>query len=155
MPFRHIYTKWLSLLIAATDSFYGGWIVTYFVSLNWFQVDFSTTINERRYPYLIFHPATGWSTSHNDAFFNVTYCLWKSSESQFIRRKSYCTDIVESAVLNGKASLAERFAEIDIIQVRQAHTEAQKSAQRYPKRMAEVFKIPHLPRKMAAITPKG
>ena len=57
-------------------------------------------------------------------------------------------------VLNGKAGLAERFAEIDIIQVRQAHTEAQKSAQRYPKRMAEVFKIPHLPRKMLAITPK-
>ena len=57
-------------------------------------------------------------------------------------------------VLNGKASLAERFAEIDIIQVRQAHTEAQKSAQRYPKRMAKVFKIPHLPRKMVEITPK-
>ena len=57
-------------------------------------------------------------------------------------------------VLNGKASLAERFAEIDIIQVRQAHTKAQKSAQRYPKRMAEVFKIPHLPRKMLEVTPK-
>jgi hypothetical protein len=57
-------------------------------------------------------------------------------------------------ILNGKANLAERFAEIDIIQVRQAYTEAQKSTQRYPKRMAEVFKIPHLPRKMVAITPK-
>jgi len=57
-------------------------------------------------------------------------------------------------VLNGKASLAERFAGIDIIQVRQAHTKAQKSAQRYPKRMAEVFKIPHLPRKMLEVTPK-
>jgi len=57
-------------------------------------------------------------------------------------------------VLNGKASLAERFAAIDIIQVRKAHTEAQQSTQRYPKRMAEVFKIPHLPRKMVEITPK-
>jgi hypothetical protein len=57
-------------------------------------------------------------------------------------------------VLNGKASLAERFAEIDIIQVRKAHTEAQKSTQRYPGKMAEVFKIPHLPRKLVETTKK-
>jgi hypothetical protein len=57
-------------------------------------------------------------------------------------------------ILNGKASLAERFAEIDIVHVRQAHTEAQKSTQRYPKRMAKVFKIPHLPRKLVETMPK-
>ena len=51
-------------------------------------------------------------------------------------------------ILNGKASLAERFAEIDISQVRQAHTAAQTSTQRYPRKMAEVFKIPHLPGKL-------
>jgi len=51
-------------------------------------------------------------------------------------------------ILNGKANLAERFAEIDIAQVRKAHTEAQISTQRYPKRMAEIFKIHHLPRKL-------
>jgi len=51
-------------------------------------------------------------------------------------------------ILNGKANLAERFAEIDIVQVRKAHAEAQKSTQRYPRRMAEVFKIPHLPREL-------
>ena len=57
-------------------------------------------------------------------------------------------------ILNGKVSLAERFAEIDIIQVRKAHTEAQISTQRYPRRMAEVFKIPHLPRKLVKTMPK-
>ena len=51
-------------------------------------------------------------------------------------------------VLNGKATLAERFAEIDIIQVRKVLSEAQESTQRYPKRMSEVFKIPHLPGKL-------
>jgi len=56
--------------------------------------------------------------------------------------------------LNGKASLAELFAQIDIIQVRKTFAEAQKSTQRYPKRMAEVFKIPHLPRKLVKTTPK-
>ena len=57
-------------------------------------------------------------------------------------------------ILNGKASLAERFAQIDIIQVRKAFAEAQKSTQRYPKQMAEVFKIPHLPRKLVETTKK-
>jgi hypothetical protein len=49
-------------------------------------------------------------------------------------------------ILNGKASLAERFAAIDIVQVRKAFAEVQKVTQQYPKRMAEVFKIPHLPK---------
>ena len=57
-------------------------------------------------------------------------------------------------ILNGKASLAERFAEIDIVQVRKAFTEAQKVTQKYPKRMAEVFKIPHLPKRLFEIPPK-
>jgi len=57
-------------------------------------------------------------------------------------------------ILNGKANPAERFAEIDIAQVRKAHAEAQKSTQRYPKRMAEIFKIPHLPRKLLETMPK-
>jgi hypothetical protein len=57
-------------------------------------------------------------------------------------------------ILNGKASLAERFAEIDISQVRQAHTEAQTSTQRYPRKMAKVFKIPHLPGKLLETMPE-
>ncbi len=57
-------------------------------------------------------------------------------------------------ILNGKATLAERFAEIDIVQVRKAFAEEQKVTQKYPKRMAEVFKIPHLPRRLGKITPK-
>ncbi len=57
-------------------------------------------------------------------------------------------------VLNGKTSLAERFAEIDSVQVREVFAQAQKLTQRYPKRMAEVFKIPHLPQKLLAMTKK-
>ena len=57
-------------------------------------------------------------------------------------------------VLNGKATLAERFAEIDILQVRKAFAEEQKITQQSPKGMAEVFKIPHLPRRLGKITPK-
>jgi hypothetical protein len=43
-------------------------------------------------------------------------------------------------ILNGKASLAERFAKIDIVQVRKVFAEAQQVTQKYPKRMAELFK---------------
>ncbi len=57
-------------------------------------------------------------------------------------------------ILNGKANLAARFAQIDIDQVRNAHTDAQKSVQRYPKRMAELFKIPHLPKKLVNTSTK-
>ena len=57
-------------------------------------------------------------------------------------------------ILKGKTSLAQRFAEIDIIEVRKAHAEAQKSTQRYPRRMAEVFRIAHLPKKLLETTPK-
>ncbi|MCP4398651.1 MAG: hypothetical protein GY801_15305, partial [bacterium] len=46
------------------------------------------------------------------------------------------------------ASLAERFAEIDIVRVRKVFAEAQKVTQKYPKRMADVFKIPHLPKRL-------
>ena len=58
-------------------------------------------------------------------------------------------------ILNDKASLAERFAEIDSIQVRKAHTEAQKSTQRYPRQMAKVFKISNLPGKLVKTMPKS
>ena len=57
-------------------------------------------------------------------------------------------------ILNGKATLAERFAEIDIVQVRKAFAEEHRATQHTPKGMAEVFKIPHLPRRLSKITPK-
>jgi hypothetical protein len=57
-------------------------------------------------------------------------------------------------ILNGKANLAERFAEINIVQVRKAFAEAQKVTQKYPKRMAEVFNIPHLPERLLETPPK-
>jgi hypothetical protein len=57
-------------------------------------------------------------------------------------------------ILDGKPNLAERFANIDIVQVRKVFAQAQKSTQRYPKRMAELFKIPHLPRKLVVTAEK-
>ncbi len=57
-------------------------------------------------------------------------------------------------ILNGKATLAECFAEIDVVQVRKALAEEQTVTRRYPKRMAKVFKIPNLPNKLAKISPQ-
>lgn len=56
-------------------------------------------------------------------------------------------------ILNGKGTLAERFAEIEIVKVRKAFAEEQKVMQQYPKRMAEIFKIPHLPDQLRKFTP--
>jgi len=47
-------------------------------------------------------------------------------------------------ILNGHADLADRFAEVDIKQVRQALTEEQLTTRSYPKRMRKLFKIPDL-----------
>jgi len=57
-------------------------------------------------------------------------------------------------ILNGKATLAERFAEVDVDQVRKLFAEEQKVARKYPKRMGEVFKISHLPTRLGMIQPK-
>ncbi len=57
-------------------------------------------------------------------------------------------------LLNGKASLAERFSETDIVQVRNAFAETQEETQRYPRRMAKLFRIPHLPEQLTKIPPK-
>ena len=57
-------------------------------------------------------------------------------------------------ILNGKATLAERFAEIDIVQVRKLFAEEQQVTQKYPKRMTEVFKITHFPKRLGMILPK-
>ena len=56
-------------------------------------------------------------------------------------------------LLNGKASLAERFSEIDIVQVRNAFAETQEETQRYPRRMAKVFRIPHFPEQLTKNPP--
>ncbi len=57
-------------------------------------------------------------------------------------------------ILNGKATLAERFAEIDIDQVRKVFAEEKKVSKKYPKRMGKVFKITHLPRRLSMTQPK-
>jgi hypothetical protein len=57
-------------------------------------------------------------------------------------------------ISNGKASIAERFAETDIVQVRKVFAEAQIVTQKYPKRMAEVFKVPNLPKRLLDTTPE-
>ena len=49
-------------------------------------------------------------------------------------------------ILNGKISLAQRFAEIDIKQVREALKKEQDFERKYPKQMAKIFKLPDLPK---------
>jgi hypothetical protein len=56
-------------------------------------------------------------------------------------------------ILNGKATLAERFAEVDIDQVRKNFAEEKKVTKKYPKRMGKVFKITHLPRRLGMAMP--
>ena len=57
-------------------------------------------------------------------------------------------------ILNGKATLAERFAEVNIDQVRKIFAEEKKDTKKYPKRMGKVFKITHLPKRLDMIQPK-
>ena len=57
-------------------------------------------------------------------------------------------------ILNGQATLAERFAEVDVDQVRKLFAEENKVTKKYPKRMGEVFKISHLPRRLGITQPK-
>jgi len=54
-------------------------------------------------------------------------------------------------LLKGKETIAERFAEIDIQQVRKEEKENERHWRKYPKRMCKLFKIPHLPQKMLKI----
>ena len=54
-------------------------------------------------------------------------------------------------LLKGKETLACRFAEIDIQQVRKEEKENERRWRKYPKRMCKLFKIPHLPQKMLKI----
>lgn len=51
-------------------------------------------------------------------------------------------------LLKGKKDLVQRFAEIDSKQVQAAEKENQARWQKYPKRMARLFKIQHLPQKL-------
>lgn len=52
-------------------------------------------------------------------------------------------------LLKGKKSLAARFADLDILLVRQEERENAQRWGKYPKRMAKLFRIPHLPEKLA------
>ena len=54
-------------------------------------------------------------------------------------------------LLKGKETLASRFAEIDILQVRKEEKENERRWRKYPNRMCKLFKIPHLPQKMSKI----
>ena len=56
-----------------------------------------------------------------------------------------------SILLKGKDSLASRFAEIDIQQVRQEEKQNERRWRKYPKRMCRLFKIPDLPQRMMKI----
>jgi hypothetical protein len=51
-------------------------------------------------------------------------------------------------LLNGKATLAARFADIDIQQVREEEQANSKRFRKYPKNMRRLFRVSHLPRKI-------
>ena len=51
-------------------------------------------------------------------------------------------------LLDGKSSLAERFVDIDIKLIHQQEKENKARWQKYPKRMARLFKIQNLPQKL-------
>jgi hypothetical protein len=55
---------------------------------------------------------------------------------------------------NVKATLGERLAKIDILQVHKAFAEEQKITQQSQKVNAEVSKMPRLPRRLGKITPR-
>ena len=57
-------------------------------------------------------------------------------------------------ILNGRNNLLERFAEIDINQVRAKITSEKQKIQKYPEGMAKIFKIPHLPNRLLVRKPK-
>ncbi|MCP4283425.1 MAG: hypothetical protein GY792_03085 [Gammaproteobacteria bacterium] len=88
--------------------------------------------------------------SGNHALSNV----FKSMLAQTPLIKNLTNPQYMELILNGKATLAERFAEIDVVQVRKALAEEQTVTRRYPKRMAKVFKIPNLPNKLVKISPQ-
>ena len=51
-------------------------------------------------------------------------------------------------LLNGKATLAARFADIDIRQVREEEQANNNRFRKYPENMRRLFRVPHLPRKI-------
>ncbi|HDH06369.1 MAG TPA: hypothetical protein ENH01_11815, partial [Nitrospirae bacterium] len=55
-------------------------------------------------------------------------------------------------ILNGKCSLEERFAEIDIKLIRQELKEKQKQIGDTPPRMRKIYKIRNLPEKLIKYT---
>ncbi len=57
-------------------------------------------------------------------------------------------------LLKGKKDLPERFADIDIQQVRIEEKENEQRFRSYPKRMSKLFKVPHLPQKLMKIPVK-
>ena len=54
-------------------------------------------------------------------------------------------------LLNGKNSLADRFADIDIQLIRREEQENNHRFRKYPKNMRRLFPIPHLPRKIMKV----
>jgi len=57
-------------------------------------------------------------------------------------------------ILSGKTSLADRFADIDIGLVREMLKQEDEDARKYPKGMAKIFNIAHLPEILSKLTSK-
>lgn len=54
-------------------------------------------------------------------------------------------------LLKGEKNFADRFADIEIRQVRKQEHENKESWRKYPKNMSKLFKIPHLPQKLTKL----
>ena len=116
---------------------------------------------------LLFGPMDLNLTRHEEQFFRYLKRLDRKRSGNHSLTKTLTTMFAQTPlvknlenpqymeiILNGKATLAERFAEVDVDQVRKLFAEEQKVTKKYPKRMAEVFKITHLPKRLAMILPK-
>lgn len=82
---------------------------------------------------------------------NGTHSLRKSLNSMIAETplvKNLENPHYMNLILNGKKSLAERFAQIDVQKVRQELKENQKQIQDLPAKMREIAKIPNLPKKL-------
>ena len=68
--------------------------------------------------------------------------------------KNLQNPVYMNIILNGKSTLAERFSEIDIKLVREMQKQKDESSRKYPKGMAKILSLPHLPSKIAEIGAK-
>ena len=86
----------------------------------------------------------------------------KSSLSKILKSMLADTPLIKNLenpdymkiILNGKEGLTELLSDIDVIQVRKELKEKHSMKRRYPRRLAEIFKFPNLPKILTEVEPK-